>query len=69
VEIKVNGQSGLVPPGRSNEQGWYEWNLTPGQVARFVRLTVNGREVTFTRVGFEVKAISGCYQRVDFRQR
>jgi hypothetical protein len=69
VEITVSGQSGVVPPGRTNEAGWYEWNLSPGQIARFVRLTVGGRIVPFAPSNFEVTATSGCYQRVDFRQR
>jgi len=69
VEILVEGQSGLVPPARSNEQGWYEWILGSGQKVRFVSLTVNGQRVSFSPPDFEVRAKSGCFQRVDFVQR
>ena len=69
VEILVEGQAGVVPPARTNEQGWYEWILRPGQKVRFVSLTVNGRRVSFSPPNFEVEAKSGCFQRVDFVQR
>jgi len=69
VEILVEGQSGLVPPARSNEQGWYEWILGAGQKVRFVSLTVNGQRVSFSPPDFEVRAKSGCFQHVDFVQR
>jgi len=69
VEILVEGQSGVVPPARSNEQGWYEWPLASGQKVRFVSLTVNGQRVSFSPPDFEVRTMSGCFQRVDFVQR
>jgi hypothetical protein len=56
-------------PARTNEAGWYEWNLTVGQKVRFVSLNVGGQEVSFTPEGFEVEATGGCYQHVDFRER
>jgi hypothetical protein len=69
VEITVDGQSNVVPVGRSNEDGWYEFTLNPGQVVRFVRLEVGGRNVGFAPADLQVTSQSGCYQRVDFRQR
>ncbi|MFQ6058102.1 MAG: SH3 domain-containing protein [Anaerolineae bacterium] len=56
-------------PARTNEAGWYEWNLTVGQRVRFVSLTVGGRPVSFTPSGFEVRATGGCFQHVNFRER
>ena len=68
VEILVDGQAGVVPLGRTNEQGWYEFNLRDGQVARFVRLEVGWGDVPFAPMNYEVTARSGCYQRIDFQQ-
>ena len=56
-------------PARTNEAGWYEWNLTVGQRVEFVSLNVGGQEVSFTPEGFEVEATGGCYQHVNFRER
>lgn len=56
-------------PARTNEAGWYEWNLTVGQRVRFVYLTVRGQEASFTPEEFEVEATGGCYQHVNFRER
>lgn len=69
VEVLIEGQRGIVPPGRTNQDGWYEWNLTPGQRVRFVSLVVDGRSVAFTPANFEVISTGGCYQRVDFVER
>jgi hypothetical protein len=69
VEILIEGQRGIVPPGRTNQDGWYEWNLTPGQRVRFVSLVVDGRPVAFTPANFEVVSTGGCYQWVDFVER
>lgn len=68
VTITIDGQAGVVPPGRTNEAGWYEFNLKDGQTARFVALEVAGQPAAFAPPNYEVKARSGCYQRVDFRQ-
>lgn len=69
VEVTVEGIAGVVPPGRTNEQGWYEWNLTPGQRIRIVSLEVGGQSMSFTPSDFEVVSQSGCYQHVNFKRR
>jgi len=71
VGIRIDGQWWNSPanPARTNEAGWYEWNLTPGQRIRFVSLEVGGRQVAFSPRDFEVDSVGGCYQHVNFKQR
>ena len=69
VEILVEGQPGIVPVGRTNEEGWYEFNLRSGHDATFVRLEIDGQSMSFYPKSYTVTAKSRCYQQVDFRQR
>jgi len=69
IEISIDGIRGVVPTGRSNEAGWYEWALTPGQKIRFLTLKVRGQFVRFSPAGFEVVSQAGCFHRVNFRQQ
>lgn len=69
VTILVEGQSNIVPPGRTNEAGWYEWNLSPGQRVTFASLTVGGHRASFAPQNFEVRSQGGCFQHVNFRER
>jgi len=71
VEIWIDGSRWDDPanPARTNEDGWYEWILSLNQTIRFVALYVDGRQVAISPQGFEVPALSGCFQHVNFRQR
>jgi len=71
VEIWIDGAPWVSPanPARTNQDGWYEWTLGIDQTVRFVKLYVNGRQVSFSPLNFEVKTQSGCFQQVNFRQR
>lgn len=69
VEILVEGRSGIVPVGRTNQDGWYEFNLRSGQDATFLLLEIDGQSMSFYPDDYAVTVKSGCYQRVDFRQR
>lgn len=71
VGIWIDGQWWNSPanPARTNEAGWYEWNLTPGQKIQFVSLEVGGQSAAFSPKYFEVPSVGGCYQRVDFEQQ
>jgi hypothetical protein len=68
VEIWINGApwDSTANPARTNQDGWYEWVLSLDQMIRFVRLTVDGQEVPFRPVGFEVVTESGCFHQIDF---
>lgn len=70
VEIWLNGIAWDDPanPATTNEDGWYEWNLSLGQTVRFHALYVDGAEVTIDPQDFEVQTISRCFQHVNFRQ-
>jgi len=69
VEILVEGRPSIVPVGRTNQDGWYEFNLRSGQEATFVRLEIDGQVMSFYPEDYTVEARSRCYQQVDFRQR
>jgi hypothetical protein len=69
VEILVEGRPNIVPVGQTNQDGWYEFNLRSGHAATFVRLEIDGQNVSFYPQDYTVKARSRCYQRVDFHQR
>ncbi len=69
IEVLVEGQTNIIPPGHSNSEGWYEFNIKPGQHVRFRRITINGQNVPFTPTGLEVQGKAGCYQRVDIREQ
>jgi hypothetical protein len=68
VRITIDGYEweSDANPARTNAEGWYEWILEVGQKVQFVELIVDGKSVPFSPLGFEVEAIGGCFQRVDF---
>jgi hypothetical protein len=71
VEIWINGApwDSSSNPARTNRDGWYEWVLSVDQTIRFVRLAVDGRDVTFSPTDLEVVTESGCFQQVDFLEQ
>jgi len=73
VEIWIDGQywDNAANPAMTNQGGWYEWILGPGQNIRFVALYIGGQQVPFESDPdpFEVEAQARCFQHVDFRQR
>jgi hypothetical protein len=68
IRITIDGYEwqSAANPATTNAEGWYEWILEVGQKVQFVELIVDGHSVPFSPRGFEVKAIGGCFQRVDF---
>ncbi len=68
MRITINGYewNSDANPARTNQDGWYEWILEPGQKVQFVELLIGDQSVAFSPVGFEVEARGGCFQRVDF---
>jgi hypothetical protein len=68
VRITINGYDweSAANPATTNSAGWYEWVLEVGQMVQFVELIVDGKSVPFAPQGFEVRATSSCFQRVDF---
>lgn len=68
VRITIDGYDWKsdANPATTNADGWYEWILQVGQKVKFVELTIDGQSVSFSPKDLEVKAIGGCFQRVDF---
>ena len=56
-------------PATANQDGWYEWVLARHQVVRFVALYIDGQEVAIYPQDLEVRAISWCFQHVNFGQQ
>ena len=53
-------------PATTNQDGWYEWTLEPGQRIKVVELIVGGHSVPYSPGNVEVTATGGCFQRIDF---
>ena len=68
VEVLVDGHSRAVPPARSNEQGWYEFNIEAGRKVTIHRMKVDNRYVQLAPTDFTVTAKSGCYQLINIHQ-
>ncbi len=68
VRITIDGYDWKsdANPATTNGDGWYEWILQVGQKVKFAELIVDGQAVSFSPPDLEVKAIGGCFERVDF---